>query len=447
MENRPPGPEEQDDSTSDASSKKRWGESTLSRYLSRLRGKEQESDGESDTGDEKPKRLRRIFKRLFPSVVEKPDHSTGEAVNHGFDPEKWFSWTQYANSPAASGGEQPIEDESAQVSASSEGESAQLPAELPDLDTPPNEIEDTHNSSQRAAGEVTPEQDKEATVPVAEVSKVPPMPEATLAHQQRQAEAQPDRSVTTNSAESAKEVVIERGVGNALPLILVGAEYLARKKADRKLEKRVSEQITTTNQEVARAAVLQQELETLTKQNKEQLESLKRARAGEVRQSSPPAEKVSPSTAEQRTPPPEVVREQTERVKQVSGEKLFSHPHVPEREMPEEIQPQKILEQVADAAEHNLAVERVFERSHEVKDDRSVPGVAASVGAVMAAQASALPQRPVEQTPTLVSREDGLLPFVDDQAASAAYRRAMKTGFWSAVMIIILGLIAYLVVK
>jgi hypothetical protein len=435
MENRPFNQEEPDDSTSESSSKKKRGSSKLSRFLSGLKQKEEDSN-EHESIDEKPKRFRRLFNRLFPSVVENPNQTEDQTSELRFTPESLFGRLQV--NQEAEGGPLPSNEESLpelSLSESSIGskaestpgavEATEIPEELPEPETilAPTAAEVPTGTSESVAvpTEVT---DREI------YTRAPSYPE----EMSRPAEATP--SVTSEKPE--RETVIERGPGMVLPVALVGLEYLGRKKADKKLEKRVNEKISATNNEVARNSALQQELQNLTRQNEERLEALKRARGSEVtaptqvieRMQQPKIESASAPESRQQPPYKEVNTSYPER----------------ETQKTEEIQPQKILEQVADAAEQNIAVERVFERSHEVKDDQTtVPGTAASVGAVMAAQAASMPARvPV---PSPLQQQTETPPLVSQEAITKAYRHAMKIGFWSAVMIIILGSIAYLMVK
>jgi hypothetical protein len=100
------------------------------------------------------------------------------------------------------------------------------------------------------------------------------------------------------------------------------------------------------------------------------------------------------------------------------------------------------MEQVAEAAEHDVPVERAFERSHEVKDDQSTHIGAASIGSIMAEQVAK--QRVNGPVATQLSQDASGLPVVSGRAQATAYKQAMRNGFWAAIIIIILGTIAYL---
>lgn len=440
MEHGSPGPEKQDDSNAETRSKKKRSASRLSQYLSGLRGKETKDRHEAagEKADEKPKRFRRLFNKIFPKVVENPSQEEAGEQQHDFDYESRFSWTGLASRSESTTGITPeatianiatksVEDQGRSVE---QGTEHQRPIDTPEdpVETPP-------------ASETSDEQWTPPEVPA------PSSGDEVFIQQRADYETQ---QATPAVESSTKEVIVERGSGAVLPVVLVGAEYLARKKADRKLEGRMNEKIKDSKEKLDHTAVLQQELETVVKQNREQLEALKRAREGQAPVESGPSAR---NTIER---PPTAPKERITTVEQPirSPEAAKYTPEVKEqprlvveREVKQEVQPEKILEQVVDAAEHDMPVERIFERSHEVKDDKTVPGAAVSVGAVMNAQAAVNQYQDLRQAKQSVGTQGGPLPFVSDSAAHKSYKQAVKMGFWAAVMIIILGAIAYLVVK
>jgi hypothetical protein len=440
MENRRFDPEEQDDSTPEASNKKKRGGSRLSQYLSVLRGKEDKESSETTTekGDEKPKKFRRLFSRLFPSVVEKPDGNDTESKDYGFDPEAWFGITGFGRSVESSDTNEPEQVE-ALTGQDTPEQSVTSDAEK----TPDAPVE-----SVEAPAVATPETPVEAEPVISEIQQATPSEGELFIRHQEQPEV-PQAATTPEETTKEKEVVIERGPGMVLPVALVGLEHLGRKKADKKLEKRVNEKITATNTEVSRNAGLQQELETLTRQNSEQLEALKRAREGRALEAMQAAkEAVEPVSVAR---PERII---TVEQPKVTPEKAEPAPEFKERpavvvEKAEKgaIQPERILEQIADAAEQDLPVERIFERSHEVKDDNTVPvGAATPIGAVISSQPVVSQYQSIHQGPPPITIQNDT-PVVIDEVARATYMQAVKLGFWVAIMIIILGSIAYLMVK
>lgn len=457
MENRPFGSEEQDDSTPEASTKKKRGGSKLSRYLSGLRRKENEDSKEVGANAEKPKRLRNIFSRLFPSIVENPnlDQDKDQDQQHQFNPENWFSWMQSESKDPAP----EISINHPETVEMAAGQKDQQDTEaVSAVEGAQNMPQERQSESLPPAPETPPPiewlmaPEKEQPQPNSVGTELPPTPEQELYSREKSGTKEAMIKVDTGTSEkSEKEVVVERGPGMVLPVALVGLEHLGRKKADKKLEKRVKEEIASTNAEVKRGAALQQELESLARQNSEQLEALKRAREGRPVESVPTAQKtaeIAPARPPERaTTTIEQPKHNIEQPKPASDTKEQSPLVAESRVATEEAPPQKILEQVVDAAEHDIPVERVFERSHEVKDDKSVPITAASVGAVVGAHAAAKQYQALQQSKHTASAQNGTTPFVNDPVAAAAYKQAIKMGFWTAVMIIILGSIAYLMVK
>lgn len=444
MENRPFGHEEPDATTSETSStEKKRGGSKLSRYLAGLRRKEHADTREAEAGDEKPKRLSRIFSRLFPSVVEKPTKDTTESSNYGFDPEAWFGVASFA-SRAESPQDTSVEVDSSTASSTPEQVSSntqdqtivtpQAPVEAGVVESQPTT--QAENEPSLPIPEVTPDSGVEVT----QVQESPnPQGELFINHEERF-----DTPPMTTAPETAtKETVIERGPGMVLPVALVGLEHLGRKKADKKLEKRVNEKIAATSKEVEQSLALQQELAALRRQNSEQLEALKHARVEKPIESTQPANRIVEQPQPNR--PERVANPEKPMVMPEVREQSWSSS---EQQPKEEIKPERILEQIADAAEHDIPVERVFERSHEVKDDKSMPGAATSVGTLVNSHAAANQYQALQQGKQLTANiPSGTLPFVSDPVAAAAYKQAVKLGFWAAIMIIILGSIAYLVVK
>jgi hypothetical protein len=224
-----------------------------------------------------------------------------------------------------------------------------------------------------------------------------------------------------------KEIIIERGTGTALPVVLVGAEYLARKKADKKLDAKYDEKVTKLETENKQRDFATEQLDTLVKQNKEQLEALKRDRGIEFTPDKPrTAERATPRVEQQR-PEQNTPRLTPEKAPELATEKPETY---------------RLMEQVAEAAEHDVPVERAFERSHEVKDDQSTHIGAASIGSIMAEQVAK--QRVNGPVATQLSQDASGLPVVSGRAQATAYKQAMRNGFWAAIIIIILGTIAYL---
>ncbi len=439
MENRPLGPEEQDENTESTNTKKKRG-SKLSNYLSSLRGREASSHtaGEGQEA-EKPKRMQRLFARLFPGIVEKPAHLSTDMPEqqHEFNHDVWANITRFASrieqGQQGVGEQQDDDDENVNVSTRPTPSLVAAPTQPAASDTNP-----AHHTSERIMD----------AAPIAEET-VPDAPSLPLDNGEVTIDfGQQDRQPTVDSLPTEKKVptetVIERRGSNLLPIALVGAEYVGRKRADKKLEARTNKKIDAFKKEQDHGSALQKELEKVVSENKQQIEQLKKARSTMESQVSDrgriPALESRTTPSERKESPRQEVRGAPERTSpQETSDKVAQSSEV--------VRPNNIAEQVAEAAEHDVPVERAFERSHEVKDDKSHPVAAAgaaSVGSVVAASTAA-----GMAASSKVAGSDNAkdLPFVSDEAAREFYRRAAARGFWAAICLIVLGTIAYLVVK
>ena len=399
MEDQFHGPEDQDNLEPQTPRKKRRGADFLSQYLLRRReqaGEGIETDDDEET-EEKPKKFRRFFKGIFKNIVEQP----GAPSEHpdrakGFKLESLFGRAteeESAHDEEAPGLTEPLPEVT----------SATLP-EAPEVPPPMLEI---------------PERPR--------LDPIKPRFEPVIPDLYPKPQTAPEQAPQPVE----KEVVIERGTGMVLPVALVGLEYLARKKADRKLDSKFTEKVTRVEQENKRNAEAKHELEKLVKQNRDQLESLKRERSAQ-----PSKVEVSKSRIEMPIAP--------ERAINIPEAKRVLAPveQRQELEKPPEFETSTLLKEVAKAAESNVPVERVFERSHEVKDDKNAAVGAASIGSIVAARAAqqSIPSDGVSNAASSV----GGLPIIGDSARGSLYSQAVKNGFWAAIAIIVLGVIAYL---
>jgi hypothetical protein len=416
MEDRRPGPEETTDQDNETTPKKRRGGDFLSQYLLRRREQsgEKSEDGEEET-EEKPKKFRRFFKGLFKNVVQPPEQSKEDRPTR-LGLETLFLTDPENTERTENGSETPELPETSEHAYTS-GETTK--ADEREVSTnKPAEHSEAGSTEEIEASEDT----QEYTQPTRNIESpisATPEPEYTVPI---------DRTLFERSQETPaeKEVIIERGSSMALPVVLVGAEYLARKRADRKLDEKFSTKVEAVEKEAKQSNFSQQELTNLVKQNREQLETLKRERG------------ITPETnvsGVQNTETVQVTEKPPQR-------ELHNQEVAPEE--PEKTETYKIMEQVAEAAEHNAPVERVFERSHEVKDDHSTPVGVASIGAIMAAQAEQkrITQLKASQAPMEIN--DQGLPVINTTSDSDMYKQAMQRGFWGAIIIIVFGLLAYL---
>lgn len=424
MENRRNRPEDEGNKDEESTPKRRRGGDFLSQYLLRRRelldeNKEQEEDQEDET-DEKPKKWRRLFSGVFKRVVAPPEGGA-EALERRRTRES----TMFASTA-----------------------SSEQSAEVPDVETnipETTDIEDVSpvesDSQEQQASEEAPEEDVQPSAQQeSEVAhNIPEIP------QQQRAEAPftSERAVYERSLPEPqeREVVIERGVGTALPVVLVGAEYLARRRADKRIERKFTKQVGSLEKDINQGELARRQLDTLVQQNREQLEALKRERSSVIEKSPAPVrtEAARPKIDKQPLPRPETVVNR-ERKPELQTENKPKLEYTPEQ------QSRLIMEKVADAAENDVAVESAYELRHEIKDEPTVGSSASSVGAIMAAKLAEQGRASHQLASNQVNSESGL-PVINDQQQADMYKKAMHAGFWAAMCIIIIGTLAYLMVK
>lgn len=239
-----------------------------------------------------------------------------------------------------------------------------------------------------------------------------------------------------------RETVIERSVGNALPVVLVGAEYFARKRADRKLDQKFTSQNTELSQGLSQGDRARQELDRLVQQNRTEVESLKQKRdslpEGTLKFNQP--EVRQPVSAERQSPPMQEVSRSQEvalLAKQETAERNNRAPTVAETQ-------ERFISKSPEKPAKSI--EQVQERSHEIKDEQTVATAATTIGAIIA-DSTAAQSLMLKQTSNQQYKNSPVLPNLADEQASKLYRHAVQTGFTLAVVIIILGLLAYLVLQ
>ena len=465
----------QDQETTDTkpTDKKRRQGSFLTQFLSKqkelLSGKSEsdDEDVEDETSD-KPKKWRRSFKSFFKNIVPppeetKPAQSTAET---GFlnwpDLEQAAYEAQSVPQETHSENLQHSETQQTQNEYQPTYHQSELPVETPE--SPPeipssDQIQysnETFSAEQRDVVETAdtidtsdqivdvPLNEPESTVYINDRPQINSTPEA----RDLPFVPQPERYVSNSQPTIEHERVVERNVGLALPVALVGAEYLGRKNADRKITKTFTEKTNELTKGADRASLSHIQLENLVKKNQTQLESLKLERGIVAERTydiakTPPIEKATPQIAVETSPPPPVTPEQT-RVE--TSMEMPVDTVVENREQ----RPAHILEKVAEAAENDVPVERVFERSHEVKDDKSFATAASSIGSIMSSNASR--QTNYSQAKTYAqhasqSQTEGLPVINDSQQSPELYKQAVQAGFGAALTIIVFGIVAYLMVK
>ena len=427
MVDRLTGPGGQEENQSTESNPKQ--ESALQKHLRRLgifgEAKKETTEFDDDDESDKPKKkFRKFFKGLFKNVVEPPESQEADNQRHPSLESLFFGWEEPESKKLA---ETPIDDDvlTSKQALKAPGQAIE-PSLQEDVESPPSSIEarnETQNNSEEADME-------DARV---EAHKTPIV--GSRAEPEQIYSVNPTISERTAETPAEKEIIIERGgVGAALPMVLVGAEYLARRRADRKLDAKIIEKSETLKKEVKSGDIARQQLDTLVKQNEEQLEKLKRERLPIIEKAVASKPEKVRHAPHHELPTPVRQEARTEAPAEARG--------------PVRTEQYKIMEQVANAAEHDVPVEKAFERSHEVKDDVSMPVMAAaSVGAIMASKLE--DQRRTQHVQAgghqANNVSSGGLPVINESVSGDMYQQAMKRGFWAAIAIIVLGMIAYLV--
>ncbi len=379
---------------------------------------ESKETGDKDKENDKSKKFRRFFKGLFKDIVEKPQRpdDTGEKPRRPRS-ESIFGMTVEA----------PDEHEDGTTVS---GESLVVSDELSVLETP-----DEHPEVTPEAVEASEDEELEE---VATPFVLPVRPDTTTAREETIYTASPAIEERRIREPAQKEVIIERrGVGIGLPVALVGLEYLARKKADKKLDARLSEKIAHVQKETEQNTQTKQELQKLVRQNEERLEALKRDRGIELAraETARPRIEKQPQARELVSKPAGNKQEALRQYQQAPAEKLSKQevPNIVDK-APEPLEePEKL-------------VGRAFERKHEVRDVPAITVGATSIGSIVAsriADQQSESQSSSVRSATSVSGTDGL-PIIRDDPRSGLYSNAVKNGFWAAIIIILLGVGAYL---
>ena len=393
----------------------------------------EEDDDDEDEKEKKDsklnnKRFSRLFSNLFKNEVIKQSPSSGLESSSLFglgaaivasEAHSQDTETQTANQPEST-------------------VDYQLPAKLDAID----KVSETTDVPSETVETPTDELEQSQRLPVETQQVVIPR-----INTQESINPTRNEALRANSTEYAagdhsvdKETVIEKGVGSALPIVLVGAEYFARKRADRKLDKNFTEKTTELKQELSRGAQANQELEKLVRHNRTEVEALKQKRDT----------LVNPRFSEK---PVDLARERYNS----SGDSKLNSEDVKESQraysqqektaMPERIN--NGVDQIYNRDEfrepETQQSERLQELRHEVKDDQTFVA-ASSLGSLIEHSAAAQNLR-IKQNSTLkVPDQSNSSTLTDDQAAKQ-YQQAIQSGFIAAVVIIIVGILAYLVIQ
>jgi hypothetical protein len=108
--------------------------------------------------------------------------------------------------------------------------------------------------------------------------------------------------------------------------------------------------------------------------------------------------------------------------------------------------PERVLKEVAKAAEHNDPLERRFEQSHEIKDVDSSSRVV-PIGSVVQNKFQQYGSPPPLSSPRFEQYEKAMRERLQQQAIASEpdlYAAAVRWGFWSAIALLLLGGLGYL---
>lgn len=427
--------------------------SVMRRLFEGLRRPDQdksEEDGSTETS-KKFKRIRKGFSKLFGSkIVERPDGTSGSKdQERGLGLGALLSLERPSidvgtdSGPSELRSDLPEHSVDAKHTTSMTRAESNISAETPDISV--DQTRPTRPQSQRHRPSTPPS----LSVPTAgDVAPVPPpLPSnpnvypapSDLNLSPDMPVQSPEISVNPNNISDPasirsveRETIIERRGSLALPLLLTGAEYLARKADTKDIRRRQTEvnrevrvNLERTELKNQRASErLRTHQEDLTKVRAELQDTKSRLEVLRQQQDHEPRVRTQP---EQSRP---------------NAQEVYKRPNF-ERYVPEK--PKEVLENIAAAAEQNIAVERVLERSHEVKDDESShASTAQSVGAVLAAQRATQQQAQADSSTKVHTVQQGPLPMAPPDYGHPSYRSAMKWGFGVAVTIVVFALIAYL---
>jgi len=219
---------------------------------------------------------------------------------------------------------------------------------------------------------------------------------------------------------------------NAAQKAFIAGEVFSRHR-DRKLKREVSKVKKEAKSLKQEQKEVQKQQERVSQQLDRQLASKEYVReqvtAAEPRPSLPERQPF-PSTRPPETPPP--IEIHTTQPKESAPELQLS-------------KPETILHQVETAAEQNVPIENLYERRHETKDEESDRAATAFASAHAASRAS---QNLAGQIRSQLDRAMPLRPvksFQPGDSSDDMYRRAIRGGFWSAIILLILFLLARLI--
>lgn len=368
-----------------------------------------EEDSEKEPSEtKKGKRWQNLFGKVFGGIVK------SAPIEAKYAPEKDTLFVQHAVSNEESA---PKPDDTLFIPHESVSSS-----ETPETTDPLGSDDNSEIPEFESQPDVPTEQSVE-TNSAKEALKPPTAPPDIIAALNNQPHEVPayEQTVTAPAGHTVGERVIERdGRGVGVAAGLFGLEFLARRRADRKLKKEIKR--------------LDQRLKSGDKQMP--------PRTVETNRTAIESRAYQPSTPEMKIPVPETSKLPAAEAQLLpeAEKKLGQNIELP-RDLTSEVmvtseKPEKVLEKVAKAAEKNVPIEKLFERSHEIKDEPSQHLGAAPVGAILSRSDTESQSAFTAATKKIIEAQQQAISASSHSGQPHLYKQAVKSGFWTAVVLV-----------
>lgn len=390
------------------------------------RAKNPETDSKEDTDDDTEtvfsKGSSGILKRLFRSFVSKEPIEAEPRPDESIDDEEEGRILHVSHEETElstqidRGVEEPETPEQADMS---------YPEAQLDQPTEAEQIVDSPVREVATNEEITENPDLEFRTSRVEEQTLENIPEAFDNYNRASIESATDAPI--------QERIIERPspVGGLLAL-----EYLGRKRADRKIKKNAAQ----LKKRVGKTEKSNKQLEEITRRSQEQI-NLLQERRGQYETVNPATRRES-EVAPKRPESPKLTKFETYNSRQERPSVKLETPRNETQEI-HYTNPERVLEEVTAAADKDAAIEKIYERRQEIKDDegRFNDGQAASVASVL----QTIDMRTAHSVKERQALARAAKQAHDGYARSEKniYKQAVVSGFATALVIIAAAL-AYL---
>jgi hypothetical protein len=301
----------------------------------------------------------------------------------------------------------------------------QIKPELPEVDD--GELVIDHSEAEEMhhlAAIQTPEYQPEF------ITQPEPIPEAELVVQPH---------VSAEAAESVGSIVNRMSTRPETAASAARAQEYLRAQRERRIKRDVRRLKYRSRHQVNRQKALEQRQKELEKQLKEGME--RESRTNIV----PEIVRIPQTISVERTPEkkmqsqlPAALELQPQEFRELVNPK------------PDATKPEEVLKRVEIAAKENVPIEQIYERRHEIKDESNKQAAAAR--AVIRGTAERLQDSSRRLARSIESTKDAIKDLANaakpDQLTRdnpELYSQSMKAGFWAAVAILVLFLVASLV--